>query len=75
MTKELIAVLALGLTLVSAIFAGGVRLGTLTERVSMQTKQIDKLTSTVEALSVDFNGTRLEIMQLMSSHIDPRRTR
>ena len=51
MTKELVAVLALGLSLIAAVFGFGMRIGTLTERVETQTKQIDRLTSEVSAVN------------------------
>ena len=71
MSKELIAAVALGLSLIGAIFAGGTRIGTLTERIENQTKQIDDLDDKIDALSIDLNGTRLELMRLMTSHLEP----
>ena len=63
MSKEAIAIGALGLSLIAAVFGFGVRIGTLTERIETQSKQID-------ALSSDFNGTRAEILRLLGSHLE-----
>ena len=63
MSKEAIAIVALGLSLIAAVFGFGVRIGTLTERIETQSKQID-------ALSADFNGTRVEILRLLGSHLE-----
>lgn len=51
MTKELMAAIGIALALFSAIFAGGMRIGTLTERVDTQTKQIDRLTLEIQAVN------------------------
>ena len=75
MSKEAIAIVALTVTL--ALAAGGflVQTGRLVERVEGQTKQIDVLTTKVEALTLDLNGTRLEMLRLMASHTEPRTSR
>ena len=72
MTKEAVAIIALGLSLIAAVFGFGVRIGTLTERIETQSKQLDQLGGKVDALVTDFNGTRLELMRLMTSHVEPR---
>lgn len=78
MTKEVVAIVSLGLTLIAAAAGFGIQIGTLTERVDAQRKAIDGLTVEIKSLTTDFNGTRLEMMRLLGSHIDstqPRRTR
>ena len=54
MSKELVAMLALLLALVSAVFAGGIRIGTLTERIEAQSKQIDRLAEEARAINAHF---------------------
>lgn len=70
MTKPLFAnigaLIALLLALIGAIYS----YGQLTERVEMQSKQIEMLTTKMDALSTDFNGTRLEMMRLLSAHLN-----
>ena len=72
MTKETIAILGLGLSLIAAIFGFGVRVGTLTERIEAQSKQIDSLTAEVKAVNSQF-------IAWVSGHLEPpapsRRTR
>ena len=70
MSKELIAALAFGLAMISAIFAGGMRIGTLTERLETQTKQLDMVIRKVDSIGMDLNGTRLELLRLMNDHTD-----
>ena len=69
MTGSLVAIIGLTLTLIAAVFGFGMRIGTLTERVETQSRQIESLGGKVDALNVDFNGTRLEIMRLVGSHL------
>jgi len=54
MSKELIAILALCVTLVAAVFGFGMRIGTLTERVEAQTKAIDLLQGDLRAINNHF---------------------
>jgi len=54
MTKETIAIAALGLSLIAAVFGFGVRLGTLTERVEQQNRQLELLNSEVRAINNGF---------------------
>ena len=70
MSKELIAVAALTVTLIGAVFAFGLRIGTLTERVETQTKQIDRLTQEIQAVNAG-------LIAWAAGHTDapPRRTR
>jgi len=78
MSKEVVAIVSLGLTLIAASAGFGMQIGRLTERVEAQRASIDGLTAQIKALNEDFNGTRLEMMRLLGSHIDspqPRRTR
>jgi hypothetical protein len=79
MSKEIFAILGLGLTLVAAVFGFGVRIGTLTERIEAQSKQLDAMAQKFDALTVDFNGSRLEMLRALAGHIEPappiRRTR
>jgi hypothetical protein len=63
--------LALGVSLLGAVFAGGMQIGTLTERMEAQIKQIETMTEKLDALTDDFNGTRLEMMRLFASHTEP----
>ena len=67
MTKEMLAVLGFVLTLVAAVFAFGLRIGTLTERVEAQTKQIELLSGRVESLSDDWAGSRVEMMRILAA--------
>ena len=64
MTKELLAVLGLGLTLIAAVFGFGMRIGTLTERVETQTKQI-------ELLSNDMRAINESCIRWVGTHVDP----
>lgn len=73
MTGSLVAIIGLTLTLIAAVFGFGLRIGTLTERVETQSRQIEALGGKVDSLTVDFNGTRLEIMRLLGSHISDGR--
>ena len=54
MTKEQIAMLALGLSLIAAVFGFGLRIGTLTERVETQTRQIELLSRDLQAINAHF---------------------
>lgn len=54
MTKEAVAIVALGLSLIVAVFGFGVRIGTLAARIDAQTKQIDGLTAEVKAINGHF---------------------
>ena len=63
MTKELTAILALLITLIGAVFTFGTRIGTLTERVETQTKQIELLGADLRAINQHFviwAGTHVE---------------
>ena len=51
MTKELIAILGLTLTLLTSVFYSGVRIGALTERADTLSKQIDLLQADVKAMN------------------------
>ena len=79
MTKHTVALLALGLTLLGAVFGFGIRIGALTEQVQAQNRQLELLNSDVrvlttelKALNLDFAGTRGEIMRLIDRE-DARR--
>lgn len=67
MSKEIVAIIGLTLSLIAAVFGFGMRVGTLTERVESQTKQLDGMMNKMDALTVDFNGTRLEMMRLLAA--------
>lgn len=54
MTKEMLALVALGVTLVGAVFGFGMRIGTLTERIDTQSKQIELLTAELRAVNQHF---------------------
>lgn len=54
MSKELIAILALSLTLLMSIFGFGMRIGTLTTTVEQQTKQLDALSLDLRAINQHF---------------------
>lgn len=54
MTKEHLALIALALTLIGTVFSGGIQLGTLTERVETQTKQIELLNEELRAIHDHF---------------------
>lgn len=66
MSKELLAIVGLTVSLIAAVFGFGMRIGTLTERVESQTKQLDGMVNKMDALTADFNGTRLEMMRLLA---------
>ena len=66
MSKELLAIVGLTVSLIAAVFGFGMRIGTLTERVESQTKQLDGMMQKMDALTADFNGTRLEMMRLLA---------
>ena len=54
MSKELMAIFGLALNLIAAVFGFGVRIGTLTERVEAQTKQIELLGTDLRAINQHF---------------------
>ena len=54
MTREMVAVVALGITLIAAVFGFGMRIGTLTERVEAQTRQIELLSTDLRAINQHF---------------------
>ena len=56
MSKETVAILALGLSLIAAVFGFGVRIGALSERIDVQTKQLDQLTGEVRAINAHLIG-------------------
>ena len=56
MSKELIAILALTVTLITALVSAVFSYGRLSERVDTQTKQIDSLTDEVKALNAHLIG-------------------
>lgn len=72
MTKEAVAILALGLSLIAAVFGFGVRIGTLTERIEAQSKQLDSFSTELRAINSAF-------ITWAGSHTEPptptRRTR
>ena len=74
MTGQLVAIVGLAVSLIAAVFGFGLRLGTLSERVDQQTKQVTVQQETIKSLSVDLQGTRLEITRWMAGH-DTRRER
>jgi len=54
MTRETIAILALGLSLIAAIFGFGVRIGVLTERIEAQRKQMEVMSADLRAINNHF---------------------
>ena len=54
MSKELLAIIGLTLSLIAAVFGFGVRIGTLTERVEAQTKQLELLGTDLRAINQHF---------------------
>ena len=54
MTKEHVALLGLLLGLVGAVFGFGLRIGTLTERIETQTKQLDLVSQDLRAINQHF---------------------
>ena len=62
-----IATWAFALSFVGAIFAFGIRIGTLTERVDNQTKQIVVIEKKLDMIAIDFAGTRVEIMRILGN--------
>ena len=71
MNKEGIAAIVSALALIGVIFGAGQRMGAQATEMENQRIQIEKLSEKIDALTNDFNGTRLEIMRLLGSHIDP----
>ena len=67
MSRELIAIMGLSLTLIAAVFAGGVRIGTLTERVEAQTRQI-------ELLATDLRDINHHFIVWAGAHREPDQT-
>lgn len=51
MTKELIAILGLGLTIIAAIFGFGIRQGAMAEQLRTQSVQLELLRSDVKAIN------------------------
>ncbi len=51
MPKEMLAILGLAISLVVTVFGFGMRLGTLTERVEAQSRQLDLLATEVRAVN------------------------
>ena len=68
MSKELIAILALTVTLITGLISAVFSYGRLSERVDVQTKQIDSLTAEVKAL----NGHLIGYVQLHRDTPAPR---
>ena len=54
MSKEAVAVIALGLSLIAAVFGFGMRIGTLTERIDSQSRQLEVLSKDVRAINEPF---------------------
>jgi hypothetical protein len=54
MSKELVAIAALSLSLIAAVFGFGMRIGTLSERVAVQTQQIELLSAELRAINAHF---------------------
>ena len=73
MSKEAIAILALTVTLAIAAAGFLVQTGRLVERVDGLVKRFDDMAAKQDALALDLNGTRLEMLRLMTSHTEPRR--
>ena len=77
-TKELITVAVSAIAIGGTIFAAGQRVGDLNRTIVMQGQQLASLTTKVDSLTLDLNGTRLELMRVLSSHLtttDGRRGR
>lgn len=51
MTKDQIGLLVLLVGLLGTVLTAGIRIGTLTERIESQSKQIDALTEEVKAIN------------------------
>ena len=54
MPRDTLALIGLGLTLIAAVFGFGLRIGTLTERIEAQTKQIDLMRADLDAVNHGF---------------------
>lgn len=52
--KELVALIALTLTLGGAVYSFGMRIGALTERIESQSKQLELLNAEVRAINQGF---------------------
>lgn len=53
-SKELLAIMGLILTIIGTTFGFGIRIGTLSERINFQTKQIELLSQEVKAINGHF---------------------
>jgi hypothetical protein len=72
MSREQLAALVAAVTLIGVIFAAGQRMGTLTAEVGQQRIQIATMSDKLDALTLDVAGTRVEVMRLLTSHVEPR---
>ena len=54
MSKEAVGMIGLALTLVAAVFGFGMQIGTLTEQIEAQRRQIDTLSSDLRAINHHF---------------------
>ena len=73
MTKEGLAALVSVMALIGVIFAAGQRMGSQATEIANQRIQIEKLSAKIDALTNDFNGSRLEVMRLLADHLETRR--
>ena len=60
MTKEQIGLIVMLVGLLTTVFAAGSRIGTLTERIEAQRKQIELLTSEIRAINQHFIAYSLQ---------------
>ena len=51
MKSEMIAIVALALTLIGSVYSFGMRIGTLTERIESQNHQLERLNEEVRAIN------------------------
>lgn len=70
MTKEQVGLIVMLLGLLGTVLTAGIRIGTLTERIEAQTKQIEMLNAEVRAINQGFISWTMQ-------HVEPapRRTR
>ena len=72
MTREGIAAIVSVMALIGVIFGAGQRMGAQATEIANQRIQIEKLSDKIDALTNDFNGSRLEVMRLLSTHLESR---
>lgn len=65
MSKELWAILGSAVVVLATIITASMRIGALVNEVDHQRAEIAALSAKIDALTVDFNGTRLETMRIL----------